>query len=91
MIKCLRNEPTESERAEERERNHYYRVDQPHPVGVPREDPLGRAMWHDFELTADVDEYPVRGRKLDVFKKMRDHNNAPDKHLEPPSRNLMMR
>ena len=92
MIECLkaRNEPSEIERADERERNHHFRVNLPHPEGVPQEDPRGRALEHDFELIAEVDEYPVRGKKPHVFVKMSKYN-APDKHLGPPSRNVMKR
>jgi len=71
VIKCLKenNEPTEIERADERERNHYFRMNQPHPERVTREDPLGRALWHDFEIIAEFDEYPVRAKKPYVFEK----------------------
>ena len=76
------------ERADKRERDHYFRVGQPHALGVPREDPRGRAPLHDFKLIANVDEYPARGRKPHVFVKMSLYSE-PSQHLDPPSRNIL--
>jgi len=58
VVECSkeRNAPSETERADEKERNHYLRANQLHPEGVPKEDARGRALEHDFEIIADVDE-----------------------------------
>jgi len=74
MIESLReeNEPSMIERADEREREHHFRVHEAHPKGIPVEDPRGRSLECDFVINANTDEFPTRA--LPPFVNMLNYN-----------------
>jgi len=81
MIESLREQNEQSmieERAaDDRERYHHFRLHEPHPSGIPVENPRGRAVDFDFEIRANTDELPIR--TLPPFVRMINYS-SPKRH-----------